>query len=72
MDIQALKAELVKQILATESKELLDRMWNLLKREEKDFWIELTDAQKREIEIGLKQIENGQTEDWDDLMKRMA
>ncbi len=72
MDIQALKAELVKQILATESKELLDRMWNLLKREEKDFWLELTDAQKREIEIGLKQIENGQTEDWDDLMKRMA
>lgn len=72
MDIQALKAELVKQILAKHSKELLDRMWNLVKREEKDFWLELTDAQKREIEIGLEQIENGQTEDWDDLMKRMA
>jgi len=72
MDIQALKAELVKQILATHSKELLDRMWNLLKREEKDFWLELTDAQKREIEKGLEQIENGQTEDWDDILKRIA
>ena len=72
MDIQALKAELVKQILATESKELLDRMRHVLEREQKDFWLELTDAQKREIEKGLEQIESGQTEDWDDFMKGMA
>lgn len=57
MDIQALKSELVKYILATDSKDILDKLWTTIKREEKDFWLELTDAQKREVEIGLKQIE---------------
>lgn len=70
MDIPALKTELVRHILATENKDLLDKLWTTLKREEKDFWLELTDAQKREVEIGLKQIENGETEDWEDFLKR--
>ena len=72
MDTQALKSELVKSILATESKELLDKLWNVLKKEDKDFWLELSDAQKREVEIGLRQIENGETEDWEDFLKRIA
>jgi hypothetical protein len=70
MEIQAFKSELVKHILATESKDLLDKFWATLKLEEKDFWLEFTDAQKPEVEIGLKQIENEETEDWDDFFRR--
>ena len=71
MDIQALKIELVKQILESESKELLDQIYSTLKREEKDFWIELTDDQKEEVEIGRRQVSNGETEDWETLRERL-
>lgn len=71
MDIQALKIELVKQILASESKELLDNIHSALKIEEKDFWNELTDDQKEEVEIGRRQVSNGETEDWENVRERL-
>ena len=71
MDIQALKIELVKQILDSESKELLDKIYSALKREEKDFWNELTDDQKEEVEIGRRQVRNAETEDWENVRERL-
>ena len=72
MDIQALKLELVKQILELESKELLDKIYATLKREEKDFWLEMTDDQKEEVEIGRRQVQNGETEDWETVLERLS
>jgi len=72
MDIKALKLELVRQILATESKVLLDKMLKILKKEEKDFWAELSEDQKMEVEIARKQIEKGEFEDWDVVYKRLT
>jgi hypothetical protein len=72
MDIQALKLELVKQILHTESEELLNRLYSTIKVESKDFWLELTDAQRREVEIGLAQIERGETIALEDFLKKVS
>lgn len=72
MDIQTLKIELVKQILELNSKESLDKVYAILKREEKDFWLELTDDQKIEIEIGRSQIKNGETEEWQTVLERLS
>lgn len=72
MDIQALKIELVKQILESESMELLHHIYSTLKREEKDFWLELTDDQKMEVEIGRRQVQNGETEDWENVFERLS
>ena len=72
MDIQALKLELVKQILESESKELLDKIYATLKKEQKDFWLEMSDEQQEEIEIARKQIKNGETEDWESVLKRLS
>ncbi|MEQ9188635.1 MAG: hypothetical protein RLP15_12940 [Cryomorphaceae bacterium] len=72
MDIQALKLELVKQILESESKELLDKIYSTLKRDEKDFWLEMTDDQKEEVEIGRRQVQNGETEDWETVLERLS
>ena len=41
MEIQSLKSEFVKNILATESKDLRDKFWATLKLEEKDFGLNL-------------------------------
>jgi hypothetical protein len=72
MNIQALKIELVKRILNTESEELLNRLYSTLKVESKDFWLELTDAQRREVEIGLEQIQSGKTIDLEDFLKEVS
>ena len=72
MDIQALKIELVKQILHIESEELLNRIQKTLKVQNKDSWIELTDAQQREVEIGLEQIERGETISLEDFLKKVS
>ena len=72
MDIQALKLELVKQILESESQELLAKIYTALKREDKDFWLELTEDQKKEVEIGRQQVQNGETEDWQNVLTRLS
>lgn len=72
MDIQALKIELAKQILALESKEILDKVYATLKREEKDFWMNLSEDQKKEVEVARHQVKKGKTEDWDRVLERLS
>jgi len=72
MDIRTLKIELVKQILESESKELLDKLYSALKGEDSDFWNELSADQKVEVEIGRRQVQNGETEDWDIVRDRLT
>ena len=74
MDIQSIKSELVKGILQTNSKELVNKLYSTFKAEstEVDFWNELTDAQKAEVELGLKQIKNGEYIEFDDFLKKVS
>ncbi|MEQ8907549.1 MAG: hypothetical protein RIC95_00020 [Vicingaceae bacterium] len=74
MDIQSIKSELVKGILQTNSKELLNKLYSTFKAEsvETDFWTELTDAQKAEVELGLKQIKNGDYIEFEDFLKKVS
>ncbi|KAB2814219.1 hypothetical protein [Phaeocystidibacter luteus] len=74
MDIQSIKAELVKGILQTNSKELLDKLYSTFKAESKgvDFWNELSDEQKSEIEIGLNQIKNGESIELEEFLKKVS
>jgi len=72
MDIQTMRLELVRQILNLESKDLINALLLTLKKEDKNFQSDLSDAQKREIELGLTQIENGETEDWDGFLMQVA
>jgi hypothetical protein len=43
-----------------------------IQEEQKDFWLELSDAHKSEVELGLKQVADGETEDWDDFLKGIS
>ena len=72
MDLQTLKLELVRQILDLDSQELIAKMYALLEKENKDFWHDLTDSQRQEVQIALRQIEIGETEDWEDFLKRIS
>lgn len=72
MDIQTLKIELTRLILETESTDVLKKLLTDLKKEKSDFWLDLTDDQKAEIEISRKQVQNGETEDWESIVKRVS
>ena len=72
MDIQAIKLELVRQILDLDNPELLKELFIKLRKEDKDFWLELTEAEKYEIELGLKQLERGELIAWETVLKRVS
>ncbi len=72
MGIPDLKARLVRKILETNDKEVLNEIYRLLDSGNKDFYKNLTDDQKAEIELGLRQIKNGETISLDDFLKRVS
>jgi len=72
MDLQALKIELVKEILSSEREELLNKMYAALKGEKADFWLELTADEQEEIKISRQQVKSGQSEEWSDVYERLS
>ena len=71
MDIQATKIELTKLLLNTDNVSVLNKIKTILKTEKKDWWDELTDFQKEQIEIGENQIDNGEVISWEEVKKQM-
>ena len=59
MDIQLEKLELIKFIAETEDVSLIKSFKKLLKKEKKDWWEDLSDEQKADIEQGERDFENG-------------
>jgi len=71
MNIQAKKLEIMKMILETDNPSILESIKRLFTKEStKDFWTELPQEQKDEILIGLQEIDNGDTVNYDDFMKQ--
>ena len=71
MDIQATKIELAQLLLNTDNVSVLNKIKTILKTEKKDWWDELTDFQKEQIEIGENQIDNGEVISWEEVKKQM-
>jgi predicted transcriptional regulator len=70
MDIQFEKSELMKKLEETNDITIIEAIKNIFKSEKKDFWDELTQEQKNEIEEGERQIERGEYVLYEDLMKK--
>ncbi|MCF8236312.1 MAG: hypothetical protein K9G67_16020 [Bacteroidales bacterium] len=70
MNIQTEKIEIVKMILETDNERILKSIKNIFKKEGRtDFWNSLTPEQKKEIELGIEEIDQGETDDYDEFMK---
>jgi predicted transcriptional regulator len=70
MDIQFEKSQLMKKLEETNDMSIIEAIKNIFKSEKKDFWEELTQEQKDEIEEGERQIERGEFVLYEDLMKK--
>jgi hypothetical protein len=67
-----LKTKLVKKILQTEDKSLLDRIFKLLNISDGEESPELTQDQRAELELGIKQISGGETIALEDFMAKFS
>lgn len=72
MNLQTTKLELIKLILSIENPKLIEKVANYLYIESSDFWNELTEEQKVEIKLGMKQIDEGTNYSWDDFVKKVS
>jgi hypothetical protein len=72
MDIQSSKIELAKLILSLENPELIDQIKTLLKKESKQKTIKLTEYEKKEIQLALDMLENGERISYDDFIKKVS
>jgi hypothetical protein len=71
MNLQAEKLEIMKLILETENPGILKSIKVLLwKAGKSDFWETLPQDQKNEILAGIRDIENGDTVDYQKFMEK--
>lgn len=71
MNIQAEKLHIMKMILETENPEILHSIKKLFaKQKEADFWKTISKDQQEEIELGIDEIEKGETISYESLIKK--
>lgn len=71
MNIQAEKLHIMKMILETENPEILHSIKKLFAKQKKtDFWNTIGKDQQDEIELGVDEVERGETVDYESLMKK--
>ena len=59
MDLQSEKLELIKMLLKTNDKVLIEAVKNIFKSEKKDVWKQLSPEQKEQIDLGLQEANRG-------------
>lgn len=69
MDLQAEKIELVKLLLDTDNQSVLDEIKAIFQKQGHDFFEDLPQHIKDSIEAGLKDIENGDVYEHDQVMR---
>ncbi|MFN5417017.1 MAG: hypothetical protein ACK5B9_08185 [Flavobacteriia bacterium] len=72
MNIQASKIELVKLILNIENSSIINKILDILKNDTTDFYLELSESEKEEINLGIQQLDNGERISLEDFMKKVS
>ena len=70
MNIQLEKLEIIKMLVETNDSSIITSIMNIFKSEKKDFWDELTDEEKFEIEESDREIDRGEFFLYEDVMSK--
>jgi len=70
MDIQFEKSELMKKLEETNDISIIEAIKKIFVSQKKDFWDELTQEQKDQIEEGERQIERGEFVDFEEFIQK--
>ena len=71
MDIQLEKLELMKLLLETENPSIIKSIKKIFQKEQKDWWDDLPQSVKDDIEESERQIERGEYSTFDDVMLKL-
>jgi len=69
MNLEATKLELMTLLLQTQKESLLAKIKKIFEEEQIDWWNEMSDAEKQEIEIGIEQADKGKLTSNETVMK---
>ncbi|HLS30758.1 MAG TPA: hypothetical protein VK021_07880 [Flavobacteriaceae bacterium] len=72
MDIQKTKLELVKTILENENSEFIQKVADFVKKENIDFWDELSLSEQSEIKQGIEELDKGKRVSYDSFLKKIS
>ncbi|MEZ7900968.1 MAG: hypothetical protein QMC21_03585 [Flavobacteriales bacterium] len=72
MNLQTAKIELVKTILESENKDFIKKVVDFIKAEKSDFWDELSESQKLEINEGIGQLDRGERVSLESVLKKIS
>ncbi len=72
MDIQAIKIELVKAILAVDNVDFIKKVSDFVKQEKGDFWNQLSISQQQEIEQGIEELNAGKKISFDSVLSKIS
>jgi hypothetical protein len=72
MDIQTSKIELVKLILSIENSEFIEKVTDFIKNEKSDFWNDLSSTEKKEIQKGIHDLDNGIRIEFSEFLKKIS
>lgn len=70
MDIQLEKLELIKMLADTDDQSIIASVKKIFSSNKKDFWEELSQEQRDEIEESDRQIDRGEFVLFEDVMKK--
>ncbi|MFA7687578.1 MAG: hypothetical protein WCY25_06920 [Moheibacter sp.] len=70
MNIEATKLELLQLLLNTKNESILLKIKSIYDEESVDWWKELSEQERQEIEEGLTEAGNGQIVSHESVMKR--
>ena len=59
MDLQSEKLELIKMLLETNDKVIIEAVKNIFKSEKKDVWKQLSPEQQEEIDLRIQEANRG-------------
>tara|TARA_B100000809_G_scaffold213192_1_gene217432 strand:- start:5189 stop:5407 length:219 start_codon:yes stop_codon:yes gene_type:complete len=72
MDIQVSEIHLVKDILNINNVDFLNKVADFVQSENPDFWNELSTSYKREINLGIAELERGEKTSYDTFLKKIS
>ncbi len=70
MDIQAEKIALTQLLLQTEDVAIIKKVKAIFKKEQKDWWDELSQDQKDDIDLGLAQADAGEVVSYESIKEK--
>lgn len=70
MDIQSEKLSLIEWIANQKDKNIIKELLAVKKSAQEDWWDEISNDEKQQIQIGLEQVEKGQTIPHEEVMKK--